>query len=243
VLTGLTNLKRLFLTNNRLVEPPVLTGLVNLKMLLLNNNQLNYPPVLTGLMSLEDLDLSENPFEQLILIPEALANRIDLENIHASYQIEYEAAKGLVDIAQPGIDNLPFFFFRESIARLPLPKRNPITRGTITQMRNLVESWRYWREQGISAQAFDDKLREMEPVMLEENMYTVSPAVARSFLQERGLTEARIMQILGALPGESVNVTALLNAMYPVQAQQSQSCQAYVEPDTEEPAARMPRVD
>lgn len=243
VLTGLTNLKKLFLNNNHLVEPPVLTGLINLKMLLLNNNQLNHPPVLTGLMSLEDLDLSENSFEQAILIPEALADRIDLENIHAPYQIEYEAAKALVDIAQPGVDRLPFFFFRESIARLPLPKRNPITRGPITQTRNLVESWRYWREQGMLAQAFDDKLREMEPVMLEENMYTVSPAVARAFMRERRLTEARIMQILEALSGETVNVTALLNAMYLQHAQQPQSCQTQVGPDAEEPPAKMRRVD
>lgn len=218
VLTGLTRLRWLFLNNNQLVNPPVLTGLVNLSYLDLSHNRLTEPPVLNGLADLSVLHLAQNFLVRPVILPLVIANKVRLDQIGAPYLIDNQAptatGTSLVDIARAGDDRVPFFTALETLNRLPLPKRNPLTRGLIAQTRNVVDSWRYWREQGMSQEAFDDRLRQMEPVMLEENMYTVSPALADAFMQERGLSRARITEILGQFADE-VNLTELLNLMYP----------------------------
>ena len=118
----------------------------------------------------------------------------------------------LIDIATPGVDTRPWFLYQASLAALPVPRRNPLTGRNIVSTMNLAESWRYWRNRGLSAADFDSRLTEAEPVELE-NGYTVTREVAQEFLRERGISDERVAAILQALPEGDINVAALLAAM------------------------------
>lgn len=218
VLAGLVNLQELALSENQLIQPPVLTGLIHLNELYLSQNRLTYPPVLTGLPELEVLLLRRNPLQQPVRIPRALFDRLHHDLDEASYVLtDDEAALGaatnLVDIATPGVDTVPFFLVQETLSALPVPKINPSTRRQILQSMNLAESWRYWRDHGVREADFDARLRELEPVAYEANLYTVERQVARDFMRDRGFDESAITAIFRTFSDENVNVTALLDAM------------------------------
>lgn len=233
ILTGLINLRFLNLSSNQLRLSPVLSGLANLKCVFLQTNRLVQPPVLTGLTQLEALWLHDNDFNRLLLamrfrvepvvVPLALADTLNLNFgypfLPIPYQIEQSGVNGgpetLVDITNPGVDRArPRFLTRRSFDLLPEPKLNPFTRLPIPQTMNLVDSWRYWRDQGMHPEDFDSKLKEAEPVALQENVYTVTPVVARAFMQERAIDETRIKAVLSRFKGDEINVTALLDLMH-----------------------------
>lgn len=217
LLDGLSSLTYIDLSYNRLVSSPLLNGLVNLQCLLLSYNQLHQPPVLNDLINLSHLDLMNNPLATPAIIPLALLGVIDEKYIRAPYRFDRQALVGaptrLVDIATPCVDTVPFFLSKGTVVRLTAPKCNPLTSRRIVQAMSLVVSWRYWRDRGVAADAFDEKLQEIEPVLHEENVYTVDRRDARAFMQERGVSDVRIGAILDRLRDDEVNLGALLGAM------------------------------
>lgn len=241
VLSSASFLRVLELSHNRLMHAPVLAGLARLEYLSLDNNRLVQPPVLTGLPHLRILALTKNAFERPVVIPPALADRMNLDALRVSYQIGQEGVDQeeirqqelaafkmqLVDIGLPGLDAVPFFFTRETIARISRHGfvRNPLTRSMTLSRMNLPESWRSWSHAGIAAADFDARLRDAEPVMVEENLYTVSRQDARDFLSARGVPAHQLLLILTRFEGKYINVTALLDAMaeYTDQVEQPQA--------------------
>lgn len=217
-LTGLVDLRKLWLDYNKLTYPPDLAGLVQLTKLDLSDNNLIEPPVLTGLAHLKDLYLGNNFLDEPVIIPSVLVDKINLAYIGAPFKLEVLDMR-LIDIATPGVDTVPFFFTRDTIKQLK-GAINPITRGKIVHAMNLVESWCYWRDHGMSAEDFDARLREKEPVMYEENIYTVDRHVAHDFLRERGMNKWQIKMILSTLRKHEINVTALLDLMHAPQIEQ-----------------------
>lgn len=217
-LTGLPRLSRLHLSDNPLLAAPILTGLIALEELDLRNNQLTQPPVLDGLINLQALQLGGNRFIQPVRVPANLPNlALELAQNHQG-PVAYELDEGavltdLVDIATPSTDSKPFFLLQSSLNDLPIPKKNPLTRAEVIHTMNLAQSWRYWHEKGMSQAEFDERIREIEPIQLEQDAYTVSRTVAEDFMRERGCSDSRIASILRNFEGDIINVTELLDAM------------------------------
>lgn len=102
------------------------------------------------------------------------------------------------------------------LEKLPMNREqllSPFNKEPIIQTLNLADSWEYWKAKGISAQEFDEKIHQGDPLLDDEESFTVSKAIAEQFLRSRGFTEEEVSQILSQLApsGDYLQVNELLD--------------------------------
>lgn len=112
---------------------------------------------------------------------------------------------------QKTLENDPMFITIFGLSMAKHPRENPFNRQPIHKLMTLVNSWRKWKAKEYSVEAFDQALRNGDPIASEA--FTVQKSDAACFLHERGLTNTQIKTIMDLHSEDYIEVNELLDDM------------------------------